>query len=78
MPESCFEFIFTISTRLVEDMGCMISGGAETFGSATAWVIRSATSWRARNRSVPGAKTSSMEDSPGTDFERISSSQAPR
>ncbi|MDQ0820933.1 hypothetical protein QFZ69_001812 [Arthrobacter sp. V1I7] len=76
MPESCLEFNRTISTRLVEDIGCMRSGGVETLGRACACVIRSATSWRARRRSVPGSKTSSIDDSPGTDFDRISSSHA--
>ena len=76
IPESSLELIRTIRTRLVDDSGCMISGGAETFGSAWAWVMRSATSWRARRRSVPGSNTSSIEDRPGTDLDRISSSHA--
>ena len=59
-----------IMTRLVDDTGCNIAGGLETFGRACAWVICSCTTWRAAKRSVPGSKMSSIEDSPGIDFER--------
>ena len=36
-----------MATRLVEDVGCTITGGVPTFGRALAWVIRSCTIWRA-------------------------------
>ncbi len=66
-----------IMTRLVEEVGWSITGGLETCGMPTAaWVIRSATSWRARWRLVPGSKTRSIEDSPGIDSEWIVFSQA--
>ena len=38
----------TIATRLVDAVGCTITGGVPTLGSAAAWVIRSATICRAR------------------------------
>ena len=40
----------TISTRLVDDSGWSICGGFETFGSACACVMRSATNCRAREQ----------------------------
>ena len=66
----------TIMTRLVEEAAAASPAAVDTFGSACAWVSRSCTIWRARRRSVPGSKIISIDDSPGTDSERISSSQA--
>ena len=63
-------------TRLVDDSGWSICGGLDTLGRACAWMRRSCTTWRARSRSVPGSKIISIRDSPGTDSERIASSQA--
>ena len=61
-------------TRLVEESGCSITGGAAHVGSAEVTAaMRSATSWRALSRSVPCLKTSRIEDSWGTDFDRSSS-----
>ncbi len=61
----------TIITRLVDDSGWIIAGGFETFGSACAWVSRSATTWRAWRRSVPGSNIRTIEERPGTDSESI-------
>ena len=55
--DSDFESTPTISTRFVDDRGWRICGGLETFGRACACVKRSATTWRALKRSVPGSKT---------------------
>ena len=63
-------------TRFVDDSGCSICGGFETFGSACACVSRSATTCRARKMSVPGSKTRRIRDRPGTDSERMSSRKA--
>ncbi len=65
-----------IITRLAEDSGWSIVGGRETLGSAWACVSCSCTSWRPRNRSVSGSNTSTTEDSPGTDSERMTSTPA--
>jgi hypothetical protein len=46
--ETSSERMATIATRLVEAVGWTITGGVPTFGRAAAWVIRSATIWRAR------------------------------
>ena len=69
---SVFEVTPTISTRLVDESGCRICGGFETFGSACACVMRSATTCRAVKRSVPGSKMRKIRDMPGTDWERMS------
>ena len=76
MADMSLEVSRTIMTRLVEDSGCMSTGAAETLGSARAWVSRSETSWRARKRSVPGLKTIWIDERPGTDLDRIASTQA--
>src|SRR6476620_7179044 len=61
-------------TRLVDDNGCSITGGAAQVGSAAVTdAMRSDTSWRALSRSVPCLNTSTIEESWGTDFERSSS-----
>ena len=57
-------------TRLSEDSGCSICGGCDTFGFACAWVSCSWTSCRASKMPVPGSKSSTIDDSPGTDSER--------
>ena len=63
-----------MTTRLVAESGWSMVGGFETCGSATAWVSRSETIWRARISSVPGSKIRTMDDKPGTDSERMVSS----
>src|SRR6266545_7155891 len=66
-----------IITRLVDEVGCSITGGRDTWGISTAaCVIRSATNCLARWMLVPGSKTRSIEDRPGTDSEWIVSSHA--
>ncbi len=61
-------------TRLVADSGGIITGGAAQVGSVgVTFPTRSATSCRACSRSVPRSKKSVIEDSCGTDFERIMS-----
>ena len=62
--------------RPVDDTGCSIWGGFDTWGMANAWARRSCTACRARKRSVPGSKVSRIDDRPGTDAERMSSTQA--
>ena len=52
-------------------MGWTITGGVPTFGSAAACVIRSATIWRARYRSVPSSNVRSIAESPGMDCDSI-------
>ena len=59
-----------IMTRLCEESGWIICGGLETFGLACAWVSCSCTSCRASMMSVPGSKSRTIDDSPGTDSER--------
>ncbi len=65
--DSVFELTPTINTRLVDDSGWRICGGFETFGNACACVMRSATTCRAVNRSVPLSKIRKIRDRPGTD-----------
>jgi hypothetical protein len=61
-------------TRLVEDSGCRITGGAAHVGNVGVTVVtRSATSCRACRRSVPRLKRSLIAESCGTDFERTAS-----
>src|SRR5262249_40795246 len=60
-----------IITRLVAESGCIMTGGFDTCGIATACVMRSETICRARIKSVPGSKNSTTDDSPGTDSERM-------
>ncbi len=62
--------------RLVDEIGWSMTGALDTRGRKEAWVRRSCTIWRARMRSVPGSKTSTMDDRPETDSERIVSSHA--
>ena len=50
--------------RPVAETGASITGGAAQVGRLGVTVAsRSCTSWRARSRSVPGLKISSIEDS---------------
>ncbi len=65
-----------IINLLADASGCSIWGGFDTCGRACACVSRSATTWRARKRSVPGSKMRRMRDSPATDSERMSSRKA--
>jgi hypothetical protein len=64
-----------ISTRLDDDSGWSTVGGSEMFGHAAApiCVRRSCTSCRPRYTSVLGSNTSTIEDIPGTDSERMTS-----
>jgi hypothetical protein len=60
--------------RPVAETGASITGGAAQVGRvALTAVIRSWTSWRARNSSTSGSKMSSIADNWGTDFDRMSS-----
>ena len=63
-----------IITRPADDTGLIITGDLATFGSVWTSVSRSCTICRARMMSVPGSKTSTIDDRPGIDCERISSS----
>jgi hypothetical protein len=56
-------------TLPVDDTGWSMTGGLDTLGSTNAWVSRSCTSWRAWYRLVPGAKSSTIWDSPGMESE---------
>src|ERR1044071_7918779 len=61
-------------TRLVDDSGWIMTGGPAQFGHcADVAAIRSATHCRAWRRSAPGLKISSIDDSCGTDFDRMTS-----
>src|SRR5438046_7857773 len=61
-------------TRAVADTGWIMMGGAAQVGSVDVTVAtRSWTTCRAFRRSVPGLKMSSIEDSWGTDFDRMMS-----
>ncbi len=58
-------------TRLVDDSGGIINGGAAHLGKlGVAIATRSATNWRVNNSSTPASKIATTEDSCGTDFER--------
>src|SRR5579859_3849399 len=57
----------TSITSLVVETGWTIVGGVDTFGKTNAEFRRSCTTWRAWYRLVPGAKCSSMLDTPGTE-----------
>src|SRR3954466_1424505 len=58
--------------RLVDDTGGIMNGGAAHVGRVgTTVCMRSETSWRALNRSVPRLKRSSMLLSWGTEEERM-------
>src|SRR6185312_12911722 len=64
----------TFMIRLVEDRGGIMKGGAAQVGSVlVASAIRSLTSCRARISSAPRLKISVIDDSCGTDFDRITS-----
>ena len=58
--------------RFADETGSSMTGDLDTFGSAAVCVSRSDTSWRARNRSVPGSKVITIDERPGTESERIS------
>src|SRR5688572_27109845 len=60
--------------RLVEESGCSITGGPTPTGRRVeASASRSCTSWRARSRSTPRLKMSSICDIAITDRDRITS-----
>ncbi len=62
-------------TRLVAETGGSITGGAAHVGRLPCTVAsRSCTSWRASCAPVPCLKISSIDESWGTDLERMSSS----
>src|SRR4030095_9429027 len=62
-------------TRLVADSGCSMTGGLAQVGRVGSTpAMRSWTSCRACSRSVPILKISSIDDSWGTDWERMTSS----
>ena len=63
-----------IMILLVDESGWSMCGVAETFGNPAACVSRSCTTCRARRRSVPGSKISSIDERPGIDAERMVSS----
>src|SRR5207245_778034 len=61
-------------TRLVDDSGWIMTGGPAQLGSwATVSAIRSPTHWRAWRTFVPGLKIISIDESCGTDFDRMTS-----
>ena len=62
-------------TRLVADKGCIMAGGVDQLGNVGVTAVsRSCTNWRARSRSVPRSKIISIDESCGTDFDRMTSS----
>jgi hypothetical protein len=70
----CVEYSPIFITRLVDDRGWIMNGGADQVGRVgEIAAIRSATSCRAVNRSVPRSKMRRMSDSCSADLERISS-----
>ena len=61
-------------TRLVDESGWIITGGAAQVGSCGVIVpTRSSTTCRACMRSVPRSNSSTICERPGTDFERTMS-----
>src|SRR5262245_6151289 len=75
ISDTDFELRPMFMTRLVEDTGCNMTGGLDTFGRACACVSRSCTIWRAFIRSVPGAKIISIVESPAIDSDWMTWSQ---
>ena len=71
IADTCFEDRPTIMARLVADRGGRMTGGCATFGNAYARLRRSLTNCRARMMSVPGWKMRVIDESPGTDVERM-------
>src|SRR5262245_5498270 len=69
--DTCLEESPIIMTRLVADIGGRIVGGLDTFGSENARLSFSLTNCRACKMSVPGSKMSVIDESPGTDEERM-------
>src|ERR671916_1705831 len=63
-------------SRLVDDNGCNMTGGAAQVGNVgIAVCMRSATCCRAVMRSVPGSKIITIVEYWGTDLERMTSSR---
>ena len=60
-----------LSTRLIEETGCIMAGGFETLGKAATLISRSCTICRARNRFVPGWNSSTIDDRPLIDEDRF-------
>ena len=74
MSEWFFDVMPICMARPVAETGASMTGGAAQVGRLGDTVaMRSCTSWRARIRSVPGLNSSSIEDSCGTDLDRMSS-----
>ena len=70
--ESVFEETPIFTTRAVVDAGGMMNGGAAHVGNeGVSDVTRSCTSCLAWRMSTPGSNCSSIDDSCGTDLERI-------
>ena len=76
MSDFSFELSPMIMNRLSDESGWSITGVLATFGSAWAWVSRSATTWRALRTSVPGSKIIRIDERPAIDSDRISSRNA--
>ncbi len=62
-----------VMKRLADETGLIITGDFVTFGSTNTCVRRSATTCRARMMSVPFSKIITIDDRPGIDVDRISS-----
>src|SRR6187397_3090539 len=74
ITDRSFEVMPIFITRLVDDSGGIMTGGAAQVGRLVdATFTRSATSWRERSSSVPGLKIALTEESCGTDCERRNS-----
>ena len=74
MTDSSLEVMPIFMTRLVDDSGGIMSGGAAQVGSVAVTVAtRSVTSWRTWSSSMPDLKMSMTDDSWCTDFERMTS-----
>ena len=75
ITETSFDEMPIFITRLVDESGCSMIGGAAHVGRFGATLCnRSCTSCRERIRSVPGSKMSSICESWPTDLERSTSS----
>ena len=71
MTDLSFEVTPIFITRLVDDKGGIMCGGAAQVGSVdVAIATRSVTSCRACSSSTPGLKIMTTEDKSDTDFER--------
>ena len=72
ISETESEVIPMCITLRVADTGGIITGGAAQVGRVGVTIrTRSETSWRASSRSVPGLKSSWIDERSATDLERI-------